>query len=424
MNGNAKFLQLSARNTQKSNIFAVRNQHAMALILRKNYLDELNTWRDKQVIKVITGIRRCGKSTLMSQYKNMLIESGVEPSQIQSLNFEELENEQYLEYHALYNHLKSNLIEGKMNYIFLDEVQMVKDFQKAIDSLFVKPNIDIYLTGSNAYMLSGEIATLVSGRYVEIKILPLSFDEFCQNRENKETEYRRYISKTSFPYILQMNTDDEVRTYLQDVYNSVVLKDIMKRGSIKDSDLLERLIRFLTDNIGNISSISSITNTLASSGRKVSDHTIDNYIDLMTKSYLFHKVNRYDVKGKEILRVGQKFYITDIGIRNMLLGIRENDLGHILENIVYLELIRRGYQVFIGKIGTKEIDFVCLKNGIITYYQVALTVRDSETLKRELEPLEKVKDHYQKILLTLDNDPTILHNGIQQIYALDWLLDN
>lgn len=395
----------------------------MAHVLRKKYLDELIRWRDKQVIKVVTGIRRCGKSTLLEQYKQWLVASGVESSQIQALNFEELENEPFLEYHSLYNHLKSNLVVGKMNYIFLDEIQMVKDFQKAIDSLFVKPDIDIYLTGSNAFMLSGEIATLVSGRYVEIKILPLSFQEFCQNKDNKESLYRRYVSTTSFPYVLQMNTDDEVRTYLQDLYNSVVLKDIMKRGGITNSDLLERLIRFLSDNIGNVSSINSISNTIASSGRKVSDHTIDNYIDLMTKSYLFHKVNRYDVKGKEILRVGQKFYITDIGIRNMLLGIRENDLGHILENIVYLELIRRGYQVFIGKIGTREIDFVCQKNGMTTYFQVALTVREGETLKRELEPLEKIKDHYPKILLTLDNDPVISHNGIQQLYVLDWLLE-
>ena len=395
----------------------------MAHVLRKKYLDELIRWRDKQVIKVVTGIRRCGKSTLLEQYKQWLVASGVESSQIQALNFEELENEPFLEYHSLYNHLKSNLVAGKMNYIFLDEIQMVKDFQKAIDSLFVKPDVDIYLTGSNAFMLSGEIATLVSGRYVEIKILPLSFQEFCQNKDNKESLYRRYVSTTSFPYVLQMNTDDEVRTYLQDLYNSVVLKDIMKRGGITNSDLLERLIRFLSDNIGNVSSINSISNTLASSGRKVSDHTVDNYIDLMTKSYLFHKVNRYDVKGKEILRVGQKFYITDIGIRNMLLGIRENDLGHILENIVYLELIRRGYQVFIGKIGTQEIDFVGQKNGMTTYFQVALTVREGETLKRELEPLEKIKDHYSKILLTLDNDPVISHNGIQQLYVLDWLLE-
>ena len=395
----------------------------MAHVLRKKYLDELIRWRDKQVIKVVTGIRRCGKSTLLEQYKQWLVASGVESSQIQALNFEELENEPFLEYHSLYNHLKSNLVAGKMNYIFLDEIQMVKDFQKAIDSSFVKPDVDIYLTGSNAFMLSGEIATLVSGRYVEIKILPLSFQEFCQNKDNKESLYRRYVSTTSFPYVLQMNTDDEVRTYLQDLYNSVVLKDIMKRGGITNSDLLERLIRFLSDNIGNVSSINSISNTLASSGRKVSDHTVDNYIDLMTKSYLFHKVNRYDVKGKEILRVGQKFYITDIGIRNMLLGIRENDLGHILENIVYLELIRRGYQVFIGKIGTQEIDFVGQKNGMTTYFQVALTVREGETLKRELEPLEKIKDHYSKILLTLDNDPVISHNGIQQLYVLDWLLE-
>ena len=395
----------------------------MAHVLRKKYLDELIRWRDKQVIKVVTGIRRCGKSTLLEQYKQWLVASGVESSQIQALNFEELENEPFLEYHSLYNHLKSNLVVGKMNYIFLDEIQMVKDFQKAIDSLYVKPDVDIYLTGSNAFMLSGEIATLVSGRYVEIKILPLSFQEFCQNKDNKESLYRRYVSTTSFPYVLQMNTDDEVRTYLQDLYNSVVLKDIMKRGGITNSDLLERLIRFLSDNIGNVSSINSISNTIASSGRKVSDHTIDNYIDLMTKSYLFHKVNRYDVKGKEILRIGQKFYITDIGIRNMLLGIRENDLGHILENIVYLELIRRGYQVFIGKIGTREIDFVGQKNGMTTYFQVALTVREGETLKRELEPLEKIKDHYPKILLTLDNDPVISHNGIQQLYVLDWLLE-
>ncbi len=395
----------------------------MAHIERKDYLEWLDTWRDKSVVKVITGIRRSGKSTLLAQYRQRLIDTGVTTSQIQTINFEDIDNEPLLDYKVLYRHIKEHLCPNKKNYIFLDEVQMVKEYQKTVDSLTLRPDIDIYLTGSNAYMLSGEIATLLSGRYVELSILPLSFAEYCSAQSlSVEHSYRSYISETSFPYGLQLSGADAVREYMSGLYNTIILKDIVARRKLQDMDLLERIIRFLADNIGNMVSVKSITSNLAAGGRKVSDHTVESYLQSLMECYMFYRVNRYDVRGKQNLKVGQKYYICDFGFRNLLLGIRNNDLGHLLENIVYLELLRRGNQVMIGKMDGEEIDFVTFKSGVIVYYQVALTVREQATLERELKPLRQIGDHFQKILLTFDNDPVVLHDGIRQIYVLDWLL--
>ncbi len=395
----------------------------MAHIERKDYLEWLDTWRDKSVVKVITGIRRSGKSTLLAQYRQRLIDTGVTTSQIQTINFEDIDNEPLLEYKVLYRHIKEHLCPNKKNYIFLDEVQMVKEYQKTVDSLTLRPDIDIYLTGSNAYMLSGEIATLLSGRYVELSILPLSFAEYCSAQSlSVEHSYRSYISETSFPYGLQLSGADAVREYMSGLYNTIILKDIVARRKLQDMDLLERIIRFLADNIGNMVSVKSITSNLAAGGRKVSDHTVESYLQSLMECYMFYRVNRYDVRGKQNMKVGQKYYICDFGFRNLLLGIRNNDLGHLLENIVYLELLRRGNQVMIGKMDGEEIDFVTFKSGVIVYYQVALTVREQATLERELKPLRQIGDHFQKILLTFDNDPVVLHDGIRQIYVLDWLL--
>lgn len=395
----------------------------MKQIPRSNYLDQLAVWRDKQIIKVITGIRRSGKSTLMQQYQQQLLALGVKPEQIQTYNFEDLANEPLQDYRELYAHVSQHLLPDEQNYLFFDEIQMVGEYQRAIDSLFLRPNVDIYLTGSNAYLLSSEIATLLSGRYIEIRLLPLSFNEYCyQSTLSAEENYRRYLSLTSFPYGLQLPDAEAVRGYLEGVYNTVVLKDIVSRRRLQDMDLLERIVRFLSDNIGNLTSIKNITNNLQAGGRKVSDHTVESYMQSLVECFLFYRVERYDIRGKERLKIGHKYYITDLGIRHLLIGLRGGDLGHLLENVVYLELIRRGYQVMVGKMGDAEVDFIALKSGQPTYFQVSLSVRDDATLQRELEPLLQISDHYPKYLLTLDPDPLVLHEGIQQLYALDWLL--
>lgn len=392
-------------------------------IERKDYLSQLSTWRDKQVIKVITGVRRSGKSTLMLQFQERLKASGVQDEQIQALNFEDLAYDHLLDYKSLYQHLTSRLLADKQNYIFLDEVQMVNGYERTVDSLLLRPNVDIYITGSNAYLLSSEIATLLSGRYVELRLLPLSFFEYYSAvGGSREDAYRRYISETSFPYGLQLPHTDAVREYLRGLYSTVVLKDIVSRRKLQDMDLLERIIRFLADNVGSLVSVKSIANNLQSGGRNVSVHTVEAYLQSLVECYLFYRADRYDVRGKQNLKVGSKYYITDLGLRHLLLGIRNTDLGHLLENVVYLELLRRGCQVMVGKMDAEEIDFVTFRSGQTEYYQVALSVRDASTLRRELAPLKRLSDHYPKYLLTLDNDPLVFHDGVRQIYVLDWLL--
>lgn len=399
--------------------------NTMKQIPRSSYLDQLTTWRDKQIIKVITGIRRSGKSTLMQQYQQQLLSFGVKPEQIQVYNFEDLANEHLLDYRQLYAHVTQRLLSDCQNYLFFDEVQMVNEYQRAIDSLFLRSNVDIYLTGSNAYLLSSEIATLLSGRYIEIRLLPLSFAEYCyQSPLSAEENYRRYLSLTSFPYGLQLPHAEAVREYLDGLYSTVVLKDIVSRRKLQDMDLLGRIVRFLADNIGNLTSVKSVTNNLQSGGRKVSDHTVESYMQSLVECFLFYRLERYDIRGKQRLKVGHKYYIADLGIRHLLIGIGGGDLGHLLENIVCLELIRRNYQVMIGKMGDAEVDFIALQSGQPTYFQVSLSVRDETTLQRELAPLLQINDHYPKYLLTLDPDPLVLHDGIRQLYALDWLLGN
>lgn len=395
----------------------------METIKRAAYLNQLLKWRDKHVIKIITGIRRCGKSTLMMQFQQMLRDENVSEKQIIYVNLEDLEFEHLKDYRELYRYITARMVSGKMNYVFLDEIQSVESFQKAIDSLFLKENVDIYLTGSNAYLLSGEISTLLSGRYIEIEVLPLSMKEFQSSTDAQgEQLYRDYIGSSSFPYTINLSNRTELRQYLQGIYSTVILKDILQRSRLQDSDVLERVIRYLADNIGNVTSLKTIADTLTSNGRKSSSHTIENCVNGLLNSYMYFAVSRYDVHGKEHLRVGNKYYLVDIGLRNMLLGIRPNDFGHILENIVYLELRRRGNQVFIGKVGKQEVDFVCLNGDDTAYYQVALSTREESTLQRELSPLEAIKDHYPKYLLTLDADPSSSHNGIKKQNVIDWLL--
>ena len=397
------------------------------LIPRPEYLNFLMEWRDQQIIKVITGIRRCGKSTLFDLFRAQLLAEGVTPAQIVSINFEERENEDLLDYGRLYDHIKSRLQPGRMTYIFLDEIQHVPEYQKAVDSLFVKSNVDVYITGSNAYFMSGELATLLSGRYVELKMLPLSFKEYvsvCQDGRSKEELYRDYVYNSSFPYTVGLKSRRNIHAYLDGLYNTVVLNDIIMRRRIQDSSMLKSVIQFMFDNIGNSCTIKKIADTMTSAGRKISSHTIENYLEGLTESLLMYRVSRYDIKGKAYLQLQDKYYLADMGLRYYLLGTRNVDHGHILENVVYLELLRRGYTVYVGKMGTAEVDFVVQDyEGNLEYYQVSWSVRDNQTMKRELAPLEAISDHNPKILLTMDNDPPISHNGIRQKFVLDWLLE-
>ena len=314
-----------------------------------------------------------------------------------------------------------------MNYIFLDEVQRVRDFQKAVDALHIKKNCDVYITGSNAYLLSGELATLLSGRYIEIKMLPLSFKEYVSaHAEGSSAEklYQDYIYNSSFPYALELNRPKDICQYLDGIYNSILVKDIITRRRIADVEMLKSVASFLFDNIGNLVSSKKIADTMTSAGRKISVHTVENYLDALTESFIFYKTGRYNIKGKQYLKTGDKYYATDIGLRYTVLGSKRADMGHILENIVYLELLRRGYEVHIGKVGPAEVDFIAIGEEGEEYYQVAYTVIDADgkTLKRELTPLNAINDHNPKYLLTMDYGPLISHNGIKQIYVLDWLL--
>jgi len=397
------------------------------MIQRTEYLSSLISFRDKQLIKVVTGIRRCGKSTLFELFGDYLRRNGVGDEQIISINLEEGEFDEIENYKHLFELINSKLVPDKKNYIFIDEVQRVIDFQKAVDSLYVKKNCDVYITGSNAHLLSGELATLLSGRYIEIKMLPLSFKEYVSCfPENSSIErlYTDYIQNSAFPYSLEILKAKDKRLYLQGIYDTIVLKDIIARRKFPDTAMLKSVTRFMFDNIGNLCSTKSIADTMTSAGRKISVHTVESYLAALTDCYILYQIGRYDVKGKQYLKTGDKYYTADIGLRYALLGTKKADMGHILENVVFLELFRRGYEVYIGKVGNTEVDFIAIGDGGEEYYQVAYTVIDTDgkTLQRELTPLKSINDHNPKYLLTMDNTPITSHNGIKQINALDWLL--
>lgn len=393
------------------------------MIERVEYLEKLKKWKDKDVIKVITGIRRSGKSTLFELYIDYLKNEGIKDDHIISINLESPDFE-FNNYKELYDYINKKIVDKDNYYIFLDEVQNVESFQKAVDGLYIKKNTDVYITGSNAYLLSGELATLLSGRYIEIKMLPLSFKEYSDylKEEASEKLYLRYINNSSFPYALKLDSESEIDDYIEGIYNTILVKDIVARKKIADAGMLKSITEFLFSSIGSTMSVKKIADTLNSKGRKISVHTVENYLDYLIESYIFNKTSRYDIKGKQYLETGEKYYATDVTMRYVLLGRKNLDAGHILENIVYLELIRRGYKVYIGKIGDNEIDFVCENKEGREYYQVAYTVREKITLERELIPLKKINDHYPKYILTMDIDPITDYEGIKKINVLDWLL--
>jgi predicted AAA+ superfamily ATPase len=397
------------------------------MIERREYLDTLIGFRDKQLIKVVTGIRRCGKSTLFELYREYLRADGVADGQIIAVNLEDGEYEDIETGKQLYAHVKELLLPDRRMYIFLDEVQRVHEFQKAVDSLYIKKNCDVYITGSNAHLLSGELATLLSGRYVEIKMLPLSFGEYVSafpKQTSIDRLYADYTQNSAFPYALALDKPKDRRLYLQSIYDTIVLKDIIARRRFPDVEMLKSVVRFMFHNIGNMCSVKSISDTMTSAGRKISVHTVESYLSALTDSFILYRIGRYDIKGKQHLKTGDKYYAADIGLRYALLGLKSGDDGHILENIVFLELLRRGYEVYIGKVDSAEVDFIAIGDEGEEYYQVAHTVTDADgkTLKRELASLEAIKDHNPKYLLTMDHAPLISHNGIKQINAVDWLL--
>lgn len=396
------------------------------IILRDEYLQTLKEFKDKDIIKIVTGIRRCGKSTLMQIFQGYLKESGVQADHIIAINFEDYDYEDLKQPRELYKYIKDRLVDDDMHYVFFDEIQNVEDFPKVVDGLNLKPNVDLYLTGSNAYMLSSEIATFLSGRYVEVKMLPLSFKEYVKatgDEKELSLKYQKYLKFSSFPYAMMLDEKEEViNQYLESIYSTVMLKDIISRKKITDVMMLESVIRFMFDNIGNLTSTKKISDTMTSDGRKVDVKTVEKYITALEESFVVYQAKRYDVKGKNYLKTLDKYYVVDIGLRYMLLGSRNADTGHILENIIYLELIRRGYKVYVGKVESEEVDFVAMNSKEIIYYQVAATVREESTLLRELRPLQKITDHYPKYIITLDEDPDADYDGIRRINALQFLL--
>ena len=406
------------------------------MVERKQYLEQLKKWKDQQVVKVITGIRRCGKSTLLMMYQEYLKKQGICDDQIISINFEELEYEEFLDYKVLYNFIKEKMHKSKTTYVFLDEIQMVDNFQRAVDSLYVKNNIDIYITGSNSFLLSGELATLLSGRYVEINMLPLSFSEFCKLRGegDKEAFLVEYMKNGGLPYISKLDHNtDMVDTYLEGIYNTIIIKDIEERHKRKEKDpnkrkvtdiaLLKNISRFLASVIGSPISVKSIADYITSSGRKISQNTVDDYMQALIEPFIFYPVERFDVLGKQLLKKNQKLYIVDLGLRRYLLARQKYDVGFSLENIIYFELLRRGYSVNVGKVGVTEVDFVARKNDEVQYYQVTASMLEESTFEREMAPLKNIDDNYPKMIITLDRYTLGNYDGIKVVNAIDWLLN-
>ena len=401
----------------------------ICVIERTEYLEQLKAFKDKDLIKVVTGIRRCGKSTLFDLFIDYLKEMGVKDEQIIKINLEDPDYN-FVNYKDFYDFVNGKITNDKKYYVFLDEVQTVPLFQKAVDGLYIKKNVDVYITGSNAYLLSGELATLLSGRYVEIKMLPLSFKEYLSNFDNKEKSryeyFLDYMKIGGMPGNLSIIRDNvnSLDMYLEGIFTTVVYKDIMTRNNISDKLLIESILKFIFDSIGSPISTKKISDTLTSKGLSTSNHTVENYISAFLDSYLIYKAERFDVKGKNLLARDYKYYVVDQGLRSYLLGKRaDSDMGHILENIVYLELLRRGHTVYVGKVDDLEIDFVAQNRDGLRYYQVALSVRDERVLERELRSLQRTGDHYPKYLLTLDMDLRADYEGITKISVVDWLLN-
>ncbi|MDN6250997.1 MAG: ATP-binding protein [Tetragenococcus koreensis] len=392
------------------------------MIQRTSYLEKLKRVKDKQIIKVLTGVRRCGKSTILQMFRQQLLDGGVKQSQIIFINFEDLANEKYLDYHELYQYLDNGIEENQRYYIFLDEIQAVTHFEKVLDSLFIRSNVDIYVTGSNAFMLSGELATLLSGRYIEVRVHPLSFKEYHSAfKRDATTDFQAYLNFGGFPFAVQLEDEKTFKDYVDGIVNTVLVKDVLQRKQRSDSVLVEQIARFLTDTAGNLITVKKIANTLTSMGEKTTSDTVLSYLSAFLDAYLFYRCDRYDISGKKYLSVNSKYYPVDMSLRYALLGTKRVNIGSRLETVVFLELLRRDYEIYVGTIENTEVDFVAIKQGVKEYYQVSYTLIDDETYNREVSALKKIKDDYRKILLTADpgyaND-----EGVEQINVINWLL--
>lgn len=404
------------------------------MVKRTEYLARLSAWKDEKVIKVVTGMRRCGKSTLLMQFQELLKEQGVENEQIIYLNFEELENESLLNYKSLYDYIKERLCKNKNTYIFLDEIQNVTNYEKAIDSLYVKEHTDIYITGSNSYLLSGELATLLTGRYIEISMLPLSFKEYCElSKAQGDAAFAEYMRYGGLPYLAAMDkTAEKVSVYIEGIYNTVILKDIEDRQKrlennpnkrkVKDVALLKTIAKYLAGVVGSQVSVKSVTDYIRSNVTNISPNTVSDYMEALAEAFVFYPAERIDVVGKEVLKLNKKWYIADLGIRNHILPRKHYDLGFSLENIVFLELLRRNYHVNVGRTEKGEIDFIAQKDGVFIYFQVTADLTNEATFEREIAPLKALKDNYEKIILTLDRYTAGNYDGVKVVNVLDWLM--
>lgn len=407
------------------------------LIERPAYLNELIENKDVDLIKIITGIRRCGKSSLLELFRQYLVESGVEEGKIIHMNLESLKYNSLTNHLSFYQYVSAKIDNTGKTYLLFDELQVVSDWEKAIESFRLDYDVDIYITGSNAYLLSSEFATLLSGRYVEIKMLPLSFKEFLDFYDFKDSKsldekFIYYLKFGGMPVLSEYNFNElRINQALEGIYSTVILKDILQRHNLSDQLALNKIVHFLASNIGSITSPNNIGNVLSNEGNiektkvsSIASKTVDKYISLLNNAFIFYKIGRYDIKGKQLLKTLDKNYIVDLGFRNMLLGYRDVDRGHILENIVFLELIRRHYRVFIGKIGDTEIDFLAEKPNEKIYIQVTESLVSPKTRERELRPLLSINDNYEKIILTFDRDFIISENGIKIINVIDWLIED
>ena len=418
------------KNLHFSSISRIFAKKSFYMVAREIYLKKLRLLKDQDLIKVITGVRRCGKSTLLEAFRNELLESGIASENIIFFNFEERENIKFNDWTALYDEILLKINPNKKNYVFLDEVQLITDFERLVDSLFVKKNIDLYITGSNAYFLSSELATLLTGRYITINLHPFSFAEYTlayPEEKNTDRLFRQFLNNSTFPEAVNLSktAPELVNDYLQSIYDTVIEKDIVKRHKLRNFSNLQRIIEFLFDSVGSLVSPTNIAEQLNRNSKKtISHNTVIKLIDFLTESYVLYAAPRYDIKGKELLSTNEKYYLVDLGLKNITQTNRyDTDLGRKLENIVYLELLRRGGKIFVGKNKDKEVDFIVQKaNNEREYYQVSYTVNDEKTFEREISSLKTIRDSYPKYLLTLDYDNAVIE-GIEKRNVIDWLLE-
>ena len=400
------------------------------MIYRSDYMRQLQAFKDNKIIKVVTGVRRSGKSTLLQMYRDELIANGVSLSQVQFVNFELMKYDYIRTYRQLYDFITQNMVVGKKNYLFFDEIQQVEGWEKTINSLTLEYDTDIYVTGSNAYLLSSELATLISGRYVEIKMLPLSFKEYYEYYKNDgksaDELFNEYLKYGGLPQLLSLPSDEKtISSFLESIYDTVILKDVVGRNKLKDIDLLKRVFAFVCGNVGSITSTNSMAKYIAMEAkldRSLRPATIGNILEMLENAFIIYKANRYDVKGKEVLKSLEKYYVTDTGLKNTIVGYNLENYGHSIENVVYLELLRRGYKVYVGKCDNKEIDFVAIKKEETRYFQVTESLSDAKTQEREIAPFYSTNDFYEKTIITTDKTYATNINGIKIVNLTDFLL--